>query len=209
MYAPSFDPTTDRSRVANAHGDRLVICPGTQNALFNLLVVLTRPGDVVLTEALTYPGIKTAAAYTGVRLIGLPMDEAGILPDALNSACRDHDFASSLSKCIAPGLRVSFLLTPAGHAYRRMTPRNRSLFLERGHGYVYLVYGSASRGDIIGISSRMHGHVIVSRKATRRHILTRSRACAAGEPTRDRHDGGRGRAARQTDMPVSVGTRCG
>jgi 3-methyladenine DNA glycosylase Mpg len=31
----------------------------------------------------------------------------------------------------------------AGHAYRGMTPRNRSLFLERGHGYVYLVYGTA------------------------------------------------------------------
>jgi DNA-3-methyladenine glycosylase len=30
---------------------------------------------------------------------------------------------------------------PAGHAYRRMTPRNRSLFLERGHAYVYLAYG--------------------------------------------------------------------
>src|SRR5260370_25613780 len=31
----------------------------------------------------------------------------------------------------------------AGHAYRGMTPRNRSLFLERGHAYVHLVYGSA------------------------------------------------------------------
>src|ERR1700752_4582673 len=31
----------------------------------------------------------------------------------------------------------------AGHAYRGMTSRNRSLFLERGHAYVYLVYGSA------------------------------------------------------------------
>jgi DNA-3-methyladenine glycosylase len=29
----------------------------------------------------------------------------------------------------------------AGHAYRGMTPRNRSLFLERGHAYVYLAYG--------------------------------------------------------------------
>ncbi len=29
----------------------------------------------------------------------------------------------------------------AAHAYRRMTPRNRSLFLERGHAYVYLAYG--------------------------------------------------------------------
>jgi DNA-3-methyladenine glycosylase len=29
----------------------------------------------------------------------------------------------------------------AGHAYRGLTPRNRSLFLERGHAYVYLAYG--------------------------------------------------------------------
>jgi DNA-3-methyladenine glycosylase len=30
---------------------------------------------------------------------------------------------------------------PAGHAYRGVTPRNRPLFLERGHAYVYLAYG--------------------------------------------------------------------
>jgi DNA-3-methyladenine glycosylase len=29
----------------------------------------------------------------------------------------------------------------AGHAYRGMTPRNRSLFLPHGHAYVYLAYG--------------------------------------------------------------------
>ncbi|MGA2889719.1 MAG: DNA-3-methyladenine glycosylase [Terracidiphilus sp.] len=29
----------------------------------------------------------------------------------------------------------------AGHAFRGMTPRNGSLFLERGHAYVYLAYG--------------------------------------------------------------------
>jgi DNA-3-methyladenine glycosylase len=31
----------------------------------------------------------------------------------------------------------------AGHAYRGMTRRNRALFLERGHAYVYLAYGVA------------------------------------------------------------------
>lgn len=29
----------------------------------------------------------------------------------------------------------------AGHGYRGMTPRNRSLFLEAGHAYIYLAYG--------------------------------------------------------------------
>jgi DNA-binding transcriptional MocR family regulator len=163
-----------RSRVPDAHGDRLVICPGTQSALFNLLLSLTSPGEIVLTEALTYPGIKAAAGYAGVRLVGVPMDENGILPDALEAACLRHApkavyliptihnpttatmplsrrqevaeillrndvllleddaygalepdavslaslipertyFAASLSKCIAPGIRVSFLMTP-------------------------------------------------------------------------------------------------
>ena len=31
----------------------------------------------------------------------------------------------------------------AGHAYRGMTPRNRSLFLGPGYAYVYLAYGSS------------------------------------------------------------------
>ena len=31
----------------------------------------------------------------------------------------------------------------AGHAYRGLTPRNRSLFLERGYAYVYLAYGTS------------------------------------------------------------------
>jgi len=42
----------------------------------------------------------------------------------------------------------------AGHAYRGMTPRNRSLFLERGHAYVYLAYGTSY---MLNVSSEQPG----------------------------------------------------
>ena len=42
----------------------------------------------------------------------------------------------------------------AGHAYRGMTPRNRSLFLERGHAYVYLAYGISW---MLNVSSELPG----------------------------------------------------
>lgn len=42
----------------------------------------------------------------------------------------------------------------AGHAYRGMTPRTRSLFLERGHAYVYLAYGSSY---MLNVSSEKPG----------------------------------------------------
>jgi len=43
---------------------------------------------------------------------------------------------------------------PAGHAYRGITPRNRTLFLERGHAYVYLAYGTSF---MLNVSSETSG----------------------------------------------------
>ena len=42
----------------------------------------------------------------------------------------------------------------AGHAYGGMTPRNRSLFLERGHAYIYLAYGVSF---MLNVSSEASG----------------------------------------------------
>src|SRR5208282_1448339 len=38
----------------------------------------------------------------------------------------------------------------ACHAYRGPTPRNRALFLERGHSYVYFIYGSSFMMNVSG-----------------------------------------------------------
>jgi DNA-3-methyladenine glycosylase len=42
----------------------------------------------------------------------------------------------------------------AGHAFIGPTPRNRSLFLERGRAYVYFIYGSAY---CLNVASESHG----------------------------------------------------
>jgi DNA-3-methyladenine glycosylase len=42
----------------------------------------------------------------------------------------------------------------ASHAYRGMTARNRSMFLERGHAYVYLAYGTSF---MLNVSSEAEG----------------------------------------------------
>jgi DNA-3-methyladenine glycosylase len=42
----------------------------------------------------------------------------------------------------------------AGHAYRGMTPRNRSLFLEHGHAYIYVAYGISY---MLNVSSEIPG----------------------------------------------------
>jgi DNA-3-methyladenine glycosylase len=42
----------------------------------------------------------------------------------------------------------------AGHAYRGQTQRNRSLFLRRGHAYVYFIYGVSY---LLNVSSEQAG----------------------------------------------------
>jgi len=68
--------------------ERLFVTPGAHPALLGILGILAKPGQVVLSEALTYPGARSISAQLGLRLVGLPMDAGGIDPDALAHACR-------------------------------------------------------------------------------------------------------------------------
>jgi DNA-binding transcriptional MocR family regulator len=67
--------------------ERLLVCSGAQNGLLALLTTYVRPGELVLTEALTFPGFRALAGHFGVRLQGVAMDGEGLLPDALDEAC--------------------------------------------------------------------------------------------------------------------------
>jgi DNA-binding transcriptional MocR family regulator len=69
--------------------DQVLVTSGSQHALTAVMSALARPGDLVLTESLTYPGVKArAGGLLHLRLQALPMDAQGMRPDAFEEACR-------------------------------------------------------------------------------------------------------------------------
>ncbi len=73
---------------ADAEPERTLVCGGAQHAMTITFASLAGPGDLVLTEALTYPGMKALASVLGLRVHGLEMDSGGLLPEAFEAACR-------------------------------------------------------------------------------------------------------------------------
>ena len=73
----------------SSDAEEIVISSGAQHGMFLAVSALTQPGDVILTEDLTFYGIKTIASTLGLRLYGLGMDEEGLTPEALDAACRN------------------------------------------------------------------------------------------------------------------------
>ncbi|PLX36085.1 MAG: PLP-dependent aminotransferase family protein [Hyphomicrobiales bacterium] len=61
---------------------------GAQQALLATLMCLVGPGDKVLVEEMTFPGIKAVARTLGITLIPVAMDQEGMLPDALAREAR-------------------------------------------------------------------------------------------------------------------------
>jgi len=68
--------------------DNLAITCGGQHAITLSLMAATRAGDTIAAEGLTYPGLKAVANQQGLKVIGLPMDAQGVMPDAFASYCK-------------------------------------------------------------------------------------------------------------------------
>lgn len=69
---------------------QVVVCPGAQAAIAALILALTEPGDVILAEPTTYPGLRAAATQFGRQIIAVEADEHGMVPGMLEEACRQH-----------------------------------------------------------------------------------------------------------------------
>jgi DNA-binding transcriptional MocR family regulator len=73
---------------SKVQADRLIVTNGTQAGVLILLEALVGQGGLLLAETLSWGSLAGIAARAHVRVEGLPIDAEGIVPDALEAACR-------------------------------------------------------------------------------------------------------------------------
>lgn len=74
--------------------DDLLICAGSQHALLTILTSLCKPGDRIAAEMLSYPLLRQLARRLRLHVVPIRADESGMLPDALDAACRNGGVAA-------------------------------------------------------------------------------------------------------------------
>lgn len=77
-----------QSQGVNLQADRLLFSSGAQHATQMTLNAYCRSGDTLLVEKYTYPGLISLARQHQITLKPVEMDEEGIIPEALDAACK-------------------------------------------------------------------------------------------------------------------------
>jgi DNA-binding transcriptional MocR family regulator len=176
-----------------AGADQVLLTAGSQHGLNAVFGALFGRDAVVLAGELTYPSIKVIARSFGVRLRPIELDQQGMIPEAIERACRqepgpvgiyvvptvqnptsatlsakrrqavaeiarEHElwiveddihamlppkphqpiaalapertiYLSSVSKCLAPGLRTGFVLAPPPLRARMLSAIHATLWM--------------------------------------------------------------------------------
>ena len=102
-----------RQRGLGADPERVIVASGAQQALTVALGALTRAGDTLMVEALTYPGIKNLARLFGLRLRAVAMDQDGLIPEDLEAAAAE------------PGARALYCMPNAHNPTTATLPAER------------------------------------------------------------------------------------
>jgi 2-aminoadipate transaminase len=90
-----------------AHPDEVVVTVGSQQGLDLITRIFVDPGDVVLAEGPSYVGALGTFASYQADVVHIPMDDHGLVPEALDEA---------ITRLAAEGRRVKFLYTvPSFH----------------------------------------------------------------------------------------------
>ncbi|MGE0154193.1 MAG: PLP-dependent aminotransferase family protein [Reyranellaceae bacterium] len=95
-YPPAAGMLSHRAEAAQwlkqfgleAAAEQVVVCGGAQMAIAAVLDGLVEHHKPIMTETLTYSGLRGLCALRNIRLTGLEMDDHGLVPEALEAACK-------------------------------------------------------------------------------------------------------------------------
>ena len=124
-------------RGIEARADQVILCNGAQEGLMAALSAITRPHDTLLTEKLSYAGLRYIAEMLQLNIRGIEVDEHGMIPDELEAACRNEEVAA-------------IFVNPTNH-----NPTNAFMPLERRMSLVEI----AGRAGALIIEDDIFGHV--------------------------------------------------
>jgi len=78
----------------NLTADQVIVTSGAQHGLFTALSTFIKPGDVVLSDRLTYFGLRALAATLQFRIVCIDSDDEGVVPAAIDACCRKQEVAA-------------------------------------------------------------------------------------------------------------------
>jgi 2-aminoadipate transaminase len=130
-------------------GERLLISNGNSQAIELCCAALTRPGDVVFVEEPTYFLALRIFADHGLRVVGIPVDEAGLRIDALEAQLAVH--TPRLVYCIPTGHNPTGVSMPDERRRRLVElARERSFLVVADEVYQLLDYSAAPPQPLAG-----------------------------------------------------------
>jgi 2-aminoadipate transaminase len=141
QYAPTEGLDELRGEIARfmsrrgvrAREENVLVTSGSQEALELIARVFIDPGDPVLSDNPTYLGAIQAFAVYGPRMVGVPMDEAGLRVDAMEAALKRLGGEGSRAKL---AYLIPTCQNPTG---RTMSVERRRAVLELAEEHDFLV----------------------------------------------------------------------
>ncbi|MCG8346150.1 MAG: PLP-dependent aminotransferase family protein [Chloroflexales bacterium] len=107
-----------RERGVSAGPDEIIVTAGVTQGMALATDILAWPGATVLVEQPTYLGLLNILAARGIRAVGLPIDEEGLVVDTVAQAVQIHQpvflytvpsFHNPCGVCMSPRRREALL----------------------------------------------------------------------------------------------------
>lgn len=147
--APPGGRAADRAAVAthllgsgiDVAPEAVLLTSGGQHGLETAVRALTRPGEVVAVDELTYPGMKLVADLQGVELAAVPHTPAGMDLDALDALCRRRGVRAVFTMPTLHNPLGTVMDADRRRALAALARRHDTVLIEDGT-YAFLVPGA-------------------------------------------------------------------